>query len=301
MYQWIDDFILYLKVEKKASAHTLKNYQSDLMQGISFFSTELGIKDIDLALEDITLGLARGFLADLRSRKLAKSTISRKIVAWRSFFTYLVREDALQNNVFKGLSPLKTGHRLPSFLYVKQCFNLLSLPDTETVLGKRDRAILEVFYDLGVRVEELVSLNLERINFSRKEVRVLGKGNKERVIPLGEYAIEALDRYLKLARPELLKKDKNEQAVFLNNRGNRLSDRGVRNIVYKYLEKLNLSKGISPHSLRHSFATHLLEGGADIRIVQELLGHENLSTTQVYTHLSKEKLKDVYNKAHPKA
>ena len=300
MYHYVDGFMVYLETEKKCSLHTLESYHQDLMQGIDFFATELGKKDTQITPQDIHLGLVRSFLADLRVQGLDKTTVSRKIAAWRSFFRYLVREGIVEKNVLRGIPPLKTEHKLPKFLYIKPCFTLLALPDKSKPLGLRDKAILEVLYATGIRVGELVGLTMEQVDFAQQEVKVKGKGSKERLVPLGQYAVAALQQYCFQGRPQLLT-IASEQALFLNARGGKLTDRGVRMIVEKYVQALGWGQGITPHTLRHTFATHLLDGGADIRMVQELLGHARLSTTQMYTHLTKERLKEVYTKAHPRA
>ncbi len=300
IYAWVDAYLLYLESEKKYSECTLNSYHSDLMQGIDFFSAKLKVSDLQLSPEQISLSLVRSFLADLRLRGLAKSSIARKIAAWRSFGNYLVSKKACSVNVFRELAPLKKGRKIPQYLYRKQCSRLLELPDTQKLVGIRDKAILELLYGSGLRIGELVGLDLKDLNFIQQEVRVWGKGSKERIVPVGDYALEALQLYCQKARPQLLTPESGE-ALFLGVRGKRLAVRVARQIVYKYAQQLNLTKGISPHTLRHSFATHLLDGGADIRMVQELLGHTNLSTTQIYTHLTEEKLKLIYSKSHPRA
>jgi integrase/recombinase XerC len=300
MYHYIDNFLIYMDTEKNSSPHTIDNYYRDLMQGMDFFVTELGKQDVELQPMDINLGLVRSFLADLRARGLAKSSVSRKMAAWRSFYRYLGREGVIDKNPMLGLSPLKPDRRLPKFLYKDSCNALMDLPLREKALGLRDRALLEIIYGAGLRVSELVGLDIININMGAGELRVLGKGSKERIVPIGTYAITAVDNYLNNGRPRLSKSNSGE-AVFLNSRGTRLTDRGVRKIIDKYAALLNLEKGISPHTLRHTFATHLLDGGADLRAVQELLGHVRLATTQIYTHLTRQKLKEVYQKSHPRA
>ncbi|GBF32652.1 site-specific recombinase XerD [Desulfocucumis palustris] len=300
MYNYIDSFMAYMETEKNASAHTLENYHRDIMQGLDFFSVETGKKDMEITPADISLGLIRMFLADLRLKGLAKSSVSRKIAAWRSFFRYLGREGIIEKNPIRGLSPLKPDRKLPKFLYQDDCFRLLELPARDNPLGLRDRALMEVLYAAGLRVSELVGLDKGNMDVRDGDLKVYGKGSKERVVPLGSYAVKALLDYLNNGRPRLAAANSGE-AVFLNARGGRLTDRGVRTILNKYVTLLSLEKGVSPHTLRHTFATHLLDRGADLRAVQELLGHSRLSTTQIYTHLTRQKLKEVYQKAHPRA
>ncbi len=300
IYAWVDAYLTYLQTEKKYSECTLNSYHSDLMQGIDFFSAKLKVSDLQLKSEQISLSLVRSFLADLHLRGLAKSSIARKIAAWRSFGNYLVKKKACSVNVFRDLAPLKRSRKIPRYLYRKQCSKLLELPDSQKISGIRDKAVLELLYGSGLRIGELVALDLKDLNFMQQEVRVWGKGSKERIVPLGDYALAALRAYCQKARPQLLTPESGE-ALFLGMRGKRLAVRVAREIIYNYAKQLNLTKGISPHTLRHSFATHLLDGGADLRMVQELLGHTTLSATQIYTHLTEEKLKLIYNKAHPRA
>lgn len=300
MYHYIDIFMSYLETEKNASLYTIDNYHRDLMQGIDFFAAALGKRDLDLAPDDIDLKLFRSYLGEMRSRGLAKPSVSRKTAAWRSFFKYLCREGIALKNPLRGLSPLKPERRLPKFINKNDCRHLMEMPGPDHPLGLRDRALLEVLYSSGLRVSELVGLVLTHLDLSAGELRVTGKGDKERIVPIGSFAINALNNYLNSGRPRLAGREAGD-AVFLNCRGSRLTDRGVRKILAKYVTALSLQKGVSPHTLRHSFATHLLDGGADLRTVQELLGHSRLSTTQIYTHLTRQKLREVYQKSHPRA
>lgn len=300
MYHYLDNFITYLETEKNSSVHTIGNYQRDIMQGIDFFAAALGKRDLDLAPEDISLGLFRSYLGELRSRGLSKSSVSRKTAAWRSFYRYLCREEIVADNPLRGLSPLKPDRRLPEFLDQEDCLDLMEVPRRDSPLGLRDRALLEVLYAAGLRVSELVGLDLNNLDLSGGEIRVMGKGAKERIVPMGALAVNALNNYLNNGRHLLAGADSGK-AVFLNRRGGRLTDRGVRKIINKYVNALSIQRGVSPHTLRHSFATHLLDRGADLRSVQELLGHSRLSTTQIYTHLTRQKLKEIYQKTHPRA
>ncbi len=289
MKRYIEKFIRYIEIERNYSKHTILNYNLDLEN----FSNFLG----DKTVESVDYLVIRKYLAALKENNLNARTVSRKLSALRSFFKFLTREGYLKTNPISGVSSPKQDKHLPLFLTEEEVKRLIdaSGPNAE---GKetflRDRAILETFYSTGMRISELVGVSLHDIDFIGGIIKVLGKGRKERIVPIGEYAITAIRAYLD-------KRKKQSGALFLNKNGRRLTDRGVRGIVEKYIRIASLNKGVSPHTLRHSFATHLLNHGADLRSVQELLGHSNLSTTQIYTHLTTERLKSVYDKAHPRA
>ncbi len=299
MYYYIDSFIHYLDVERNYSTHTVFSYRRDLFHGVDFFAGALGKKDSLLSPEDLNVSLMRSYLGDLFYSGMAKSSISRRLAAWRSFYRYLGREGLVDKNPLKGLTSLKRGKKLPHFLFKDQCAALVESPGGGDPLALRDRALLETLYSSGIRVGELVGLNVENISLSGGELLVMGKGARERVAPLGRYAVEALFLYLETARPRLIRDD-GERAVFINCRGGRITDRGVRKIVKKYAGRLGMQHNVSPHTMRHTFATHMLDGGADLRVVQEILGHKNLSTTQIYTHLTRDRLKEIYLKCHPR-
>ena len=245
--------------------------------------------------------LARRYLASLVGKDYSRKTIARNIAALRSFFRYLCRVQVVDSNPFVGIRTPKLERRLPQFLDVPELDDLLKLPPA-TVLGRRDSALLELLYGAGVRVSELVGLSLQNIDLSEQYILVFGKGSKERIIPIGRLAVKAISSYLQESRPVLLRKQPEKtDALFLNHTGTPLSDRSVRRILDKYVTRLAVHKRVTPHTLRHSFATHLLDNGADLRSVQELLGHVSLKTTQVYTHVSSERLVSVYRNAHPRA
>ncbi|MCG2711943.1 MAG: tyrosine recombinase XerC [Candidatus Omnitrophica bacterium] len=290
MERYIDKFLNYLKVEKDASVHTLINYSVD-MRDLSLFLNNRDLKTVDVF--DI-----RKFLVALRQKGLKKVTISRKMACLRSFFKFLTREGHLKTNPMIGLVGPKLEKKLPLFLGEDDMVKLLETPDAADAAGLRDKAILETLYSTGIRVSELVGLSVEDIDFICGIVRVYGKGKKERLAPIGDRALRVIKNYLRKRKKGIGTSDR---AVFLNKDGRRLTDRSVRNIVEKYIKVASIRTDISPHSLRHSFATHLLNRGADLRSVQELLGHANLSTTTIYTHLSTERLKNVYDKTHPRA
>jgi tyrosine recombinase XerC len=286
MDRYIEKFMRYLDIEKNYSRHTILNYQLDLAD-FQLFLKEQTVESVDyLAL--------RKYLAVLKEKSLGSRSVARHLSTLRSFFKFLTREGYLKTNPILSLLSPKLDKHLPAFLTEEEVLRLIesSLPKDE--MGQRDRAILETVYSTGIRISELVGLNLEDVDFIGCIIKVMGKGKKERIVPIGDKAIGAIRCYLD-------SREKSGLAVFLNKRGGRITDRGVRNIVKKYIAIAGIKKGVSPHTLRHSFATHLLNRGADLRSVQELLGHANLSTTQIYTHLTTEKLKGVYDKAHPRA
>ena len=252
--------------------------------------------------DEVTHLLIREYLASLKESGLTKSTIGRKLAAIRSFFRYLCRTEIVAYNPLLGVATPRRDRLLPHFLYVHEVEQLLAAPEAATPLARRDLAILETFYATGIRLSELVGLDLGDIDFSLGYVRVFGKGAKERIVPIGRVALAACEDYLVSARPRLAARSQAAgKALFLNYQGGRLSGRSVERMLARYLDKIALGRQLSPHAIRHSFATHLLENGADLRVVQELLGHVNVSTTQIYTHLSKDRLKRVYDRAHPRA
>ncbi|MDP2939236.1 MAG: tyrosine recombinase XerC [Candidatus Omnitrophota bacterium] len=286
MQRYIEKFISYLDIEKNYSPHTILNYRVDL-QEFSVFLKETSLEKVDY------LNLRR-FLAFLKTRNLRSRTLARKLSCLRSFFRFLLREGYLKNNPTTLLSTPKLDKRLPNFLTENEVVKLVEAPPKDKISGLRDRAILETLYSTGIRVSELVGLSIDDIDFVGSVVKVFGKGRKERLAPIGEKALSAVHEYLN-------KRENESKALFLNKNGGRLTSRGIRDILEKYIKLTSLKTHVSPHTLRHSFATHLLNHGADLRSVQELLGHVNLSSTQIYTHLTTERLKIVYDKAHPRA
>ncbi|MDD5432715.1 MAG: tyrosine recombinase XerC [Candidatus Omnitrophica bacterium] len=289
MQKHIEKFIRYLEIEKNYSKHTILNYNLDLEN----FKLFVG----DLELEKIDYLALRRYLAVLKEKKLSSRTVGRRLSSLRSFFKFLVREAYLKTNPILALSSPKLDKHLPSFMTEEEVKGLIesAFPkDEKDELSLRDRAILETFYSTGIRISELAGLNQQDVDFISGIVKVLGKGRKERIVPIGETAIITIRKYLE-------KRKKQTDTLFLNKNGSRLTTRGLRDIVHKYILRAGIKQGVSPHTFRHSFATHLLNRGADLRTVQELLGHANLSTTQIYTHLTTERLKNVYDKAHPHA
>lgn len=288
----VQDFLSFLSAEKNASLHTIKNYRSDLREFLEFLEKK--------KLEDTSHLDIRSFLAVLKSKTYSRSSISRKLACIRSFFKYLTREEVLETNPAAGVSTPKRERRLPLFLDPEEVASLIEAPSKNSWDEKRDRAILETLYSSGLRVSELVGLNHEDMDFFSGLVRVRGKGKKERIVPVGQKALTAIQGYLEQRAP----KDGDpsyKRPLYINRSGGRLTDRSVRRMILKYARRIALKKGVSPHTLRHSFATHMLDRGADLRSVQELLGHQNLATTQIYTHVTTKRLKEAYDAAHPRA
>lgn len=282
----IEKYVAGLKSERNYSKHTIKNYQIDLNDLVFFLKKrEKGLLSLDRII-------AREFLYELQ-KKYSRRSLARKISACRSFFRFLIREKYIEKNAFELIKTPKLERRLPNFLYEDEINKMLVKIDTSTPNGLRNRAILELLYGAGIRVSEIVGLNLSDLDLDSEEIRVFGKGAKERIVLVGRHAIAALKAYIKSAR--------GNRALFLGARGTRLTQRSIERTIKAAAKKSGLLKKVTPHTIRHTFATHLLTRGADLRTVQELLGHTSLSTTQVYTHVTKEKLKSVYDSAHPRA
>jgi integrase/recombinase XerC len=288
MNEYMNNFIRYLEIEKGGSAHTIRAYRKDLEEFSAYTKTEP---------EKMDMLDVRGFIVDQINKGLSKITISRRLSTIRSFFKFLHREGYIQSNPAKLVSNPKVPKLLPKFLSVDDTFSLIEKPEGIGFMPARDRAILELLYSSGLRVSELVGLNIEDINTKEGLVKAKGKGKKERIVPIGMKALDAIKSYL----VERMLMKTREEAVFLNRLGTRLTDRGARRIVVKYARASAIAGQIGPHTLRHSFASHMLQGGADLRVIQELLGHASLSTTQKYTHLDITHLMDIYDKAHPLA
>ncbi|AQT68305.1 Tyrosine recombinase XerC [Anaerohalosphaera lusitana] len=323
------DFLDYLKFEKHFSDHTAKCYGADLVQygqwlkpeqessgsegtaesgewaGEGEVATATAVKPaVETSIKELTLtadtDVIRGYLAHLNQKGYSKSTTARKLATLRSFYKFLVRRNFIDSNPVTPVKTPKQEKKLPRFLEYEEVQRLLNAPSTKNWLGARDRAILEVLYSTGMRVSEIVSLNMDDVDFLGEVIHIRGKGKKERIAPIGSNALQAIQRYIEF-RNRRMQNDSNFDAkvLFANKHGKRLSVRSVRRKMDKYLIEAGLDPDISPHTLRHSFATHMLNNGADLRSVQELLGHQSLSTTQVYTHLTTTRLKEIYDKAHP--
>lgn len=292
MNKWVQNFLTFLAAERNASSHTLKNYQIDLREFFNF----LDKKD----LEEVTYLDIRSFLALLKSRSYSKSSVARKLACLRSFFKFLTRENVLKTNPAVGIATPKREKKLPLFLDPQEVTNLLEAPSKNSWEEKRDKAILETLYSSGLRVSELVGLNHEDADFISGLLRIRGKGKKERIVPIGQMAVRSIQDYLERKPPK--EADSGfKKPIYINRSGGRLTDRSIRRMILKYVKRIAINKEVSPHTLRHSFATHMLDRGADLRSVQELLGHANLSTTQIYTHVTTRRLKEAYDAAHPRA
>jgi integrase/recombinase XerC len=299
MDEALAEFLRHLALEKNASAHTVKSYREDLTQALDFFRKRLGQQDP--APDRLTTRVLRAWLAWLHEQGYAKTTVARRVSAVRSWCRFLCRQGSLAANPADGLRGPRQDKKLPHFLGVEDVLRLLDAPPADAPLGLRDRAILETLYSAGLRVSELTGLNVEDVDLTEGLATVRGKGRKERLALLGPASLSALRRWLD-ARPAVVGPlARAPEALFLNKSGTRLTSRSVGRLLEKYLKRAGLDPRTSPHTLRHSFATHLLDNGADIRSVQELLGHRSLSTTQIYTHVTTHRLQESYEKAHPRA
>lgn len=331
----VDEFLSYLKFERHFSPHTAKCYAADLAQFCAFITGQMpasGRSESGQGVGAVAGGTAgalsgaahaptavidtpsmrqkligvgaesvKAFLSHLGAQNYSKSTIARKLATLRSFYKFCLRRGYIDTHPLASIRTPKQEKRLPKFLELEQIGRLLATPDDSTLLGARDRAMLEVLFSTGVRVSELVDLNFTDVDFASQAIRIRGKGKKQRTAPIGPTAIAAIQKYLELRRADARAAQFDQEALFVNKHGQRLSTRSVRRKLDKYLVQCGLDPSISPHTLRHSFATHMLNNGADLRSVQELLGHQSLSTTQVYTHLTTPRLKQAYDDAHPRS
>ncbi len=328
-YPIVREFLEYLNYERHFSVHTVKCYSADLIQFGGYISrqehsSEAGFGktdadeapmpenqsggiiatavavDTDTRMIQSDVTVIRGYLAFLNEQNYSKATTARKLATLRSFYKFLVRRGRIGSSPVTSIRTPKQEKRLPRCLDMEQIIKLLDCPDTNTMLGARDRAIIETLYSSGLRVSELVGLNLSDVDFLGEILHIRGKGKKERLSPIGSSALQAIQRYLTFRDSDRRKETFDQQALFINKHGQRLSTRSVRRKLDKYLLQAGLDPRISPHTLRHSFATHMLNNGADLRVVQELLGHQSLSTTQIYTHLTTDRMKKEYDNSHPR-
>jgi len=288
----INNFLNYIRLQRGDSPHTIRAYKRDLEEFFQFANVE------PAKVEPVTI---RGFVSEQILQGKSKTTVARKLSTLRSFFSYLYSEGIIEINPARVVGSVKTKRALPKFLTVDDAFKLVEAPEEDKFTTQRDRAILELFYSSGIRVSELCGLNMDDLDLKEGLIKVRGKGNKERIVPVGQKAKEALKKYLAVRQILRIKKKfvQEESPLFINNRGRRISTRQVRRIVEKYAKSIGILEKIGPHTLRHTFASHLLMEGADLRVIQELLGHASLSTTQIYTHVDLKHLMDVYDKAHP--
>lgn len=294
MERHVTEYLHHLKVQRNLSEHTINAYERDMQMFDQF------VQDLwELDLLQVDHHVIRDYLAYLHRRGLSRSSVCRQLAAIRGFYNHLVRHKHLESNPAAAIKLPKKGKFLPQTLSVDEMDALLSSFETDTPLGLRNKAIFELLYATGIRLSELVGLDVNQIQNKLEFIRVYGKGRKERIVPVGEYARIAVAEYVQFGRLQLC--DSDQSALFVNHHGKRLTSRGVQYLLERQIRKVSLEKHISPHSIRHSFATHLLNFGADLRSVQELLGHVNLSTTQIYTKVSQSRLKSVYDNFHPRA
>jgi integrase/recombinase XerD len=296
MQDFIGEFINYLSVERGLASNTLESYGRDLRQ----YSTYLRATAQLMSLQDASRATIISYLLLMEKQGRAPATIARRLAALKSFYQFLVRENVVERDPTANLESPKLDRKLPKVLTVREVEMLLRQPKAGTVGGLRDKAMLEVLYATGIRVSELISLTTPDVNLEMGYVRCFGKGSKERLVPTGTIACQAVADYLARGRPKLVK-DPGERSLFVNHHGRRMTRQGFWKIMKKYAAEAGIKKSITPHTLRHSFATHLLENGADVRAVQEMLGHADISTTQVYTHVNRGRLRDVYKNSHPRA
>lgn len=296
MYKSVQEFLEYIIKQKNYSNNTSKNYKIDILEFGSYLDKE-GINYLDVDYDFI-----KGYLMELYNRKLSRNSVARKLSSLRSFYKYLFNNNLIKTNPFKYVSTPKKEKRLPKYLGVEELEIIFNTPNVNTPLGQRDKLILEILYATGIRVGELVNIKLSDIDFYRKEIRVLGKGNKERIDPFGDYCLDAINLFLEDGRKKILNKHHTTcEYLIINEQGKKITTRGVEKLIDNIVKQASLKKHVSPHMLRHTFATHLLNEGCDIRTVQELLGHESLESTQIYTHVSNERLRAVYLKCHPRS
>jgi len=295
MEQLVDTYLLHLRVERGLAQNTLDSYRRDLSKFVGFLRRQ-GV----FGLEQVDRQEIMAFMEDLHKKGRAAATISRNLAAIRSFYGFLSQENLVNQNPSTELDSPKIPKRLPNILSVSQVSKLMEQPDGKDAGGLRDKAMLELLYATGIRVSELVDLNIPDVNLDMGFLRCIGKGSKERIVPMGKSAIQSINTYLERGRGKLIR-DPQEQAVFVNIHGRRLTRQGFWKILKKYVRQAGISGEITPHTLRHSFATHLLENGADLRAVQEMLGHSDISTTQIYTQVTANRLRDVYQQFHPRA
>lgn len=310
----IRDFLAFLRYNRNLSPHTLRAYDTDLTQCLAHLAARDGLKPSEVAVSRFDADGVRGFMAELHDRGNSRASAGRRLAALRTFARYLLREELIVLDPTALVGAPRKEQTLPAHLATGEMDQLLAAPDVSTPAGRRDRAILELFYASGLRLSELVDLDLEDVNLSSRVVRVRGKGGKERLVPFGKSAAAAIRAMLgdhrSTSNVELRTSNRGNRpspharrrlAIFLNLRGGRLTTRSVDRVVRRYVREAAIAQGISPHALRHTFATHLLQAGADLRVIQELLGHSRLGTTQRYTHLDVGRIMDVYKRAHPRA
>ncbi|MGQ9797905.1 MAG: site-specific tyrosine recombinase XerD [Ignavibacterium sp.] len=295
MESFLKEYLATLKIEKNLSENTINSYKSDLTSFLNFI-TQSGIDD----LSDIKTTHITSFFKLLKDAGLNETSAARYFSSLKGFFKYLYKNEYIKSNPIERISPPKISRKLPEVLNVREINLILEQPNVKDTIGLRDKAILELFYACGTRISELINIKVNDLFLSEEVIRVFGKGSKERLIPIGSSAIKWIIEYLKKSRPLLVKNIKSENYLFLNQRGTKFSRMGIWKIVKQYVKQAGIEKNVHPHTFRHSFATHLIEGGADLRAVQEMLGHSDISTTQIYTHIDMDYIKLVHKKFHPR-
>jgi integrase/recombinase XerD len=295
MEMFLKEYLAHIKLEKNLSQNTVSSYKNDISAFISFLKNS-GIDDPSNVSSD-SIG---GFFKTLKELGLSGSSSARYFSSLKGFFLYLLKNKYIVKNPIEKITAPRISKKLPGVLDINEVDKILSTPKVDDKLGLRDKAMLELFYACGTRVSELINLKVNDLFFDNEIIRVFGKGSKERLIPIGTSAIRWIGEYLKKSRPLLMKKSKSENILFLNSRGSKLSRMGVWKIIDRYVKEAGIEKDVHPHTFRHSFATHLLEGGADLRAVQEMLGHADISTTQIYTHIDRDYIKQVHKQYHPR-
>ncbi len=295
MEAFLEKFTLHLGTERNLSPYTVRNYSTDVL-GFLDFLRRTGVP----SLEEVSATHVRQYLGELLDSGIVRASVARKLSALRSFFRFLNNEGLIHDDPLSKISGPKRERRLPDFLTANEIRTLIEAPDISTPYGLRDRALLELLYASGLRLSEIVSLDTNQVDVATRQIRVRGKGSKERMVLMGTPAAAALEAYLKTGRPKLLGNRKTK-ALFLNRYGERIAERRIQYLLKAYAQQVGLSERVHPHTLRHTFATHMLDGGADLRVVQELLGHANLSSTQVYTHVTKGQMRRRYLEAHPRS
>lgn len=295
MEEFLKEYLVHLKLEKNLSVNTISSYRNDLTAFLSFLKDKNIIDPSEVNPEHIS-----SFFKLLNELGLSGTSSARYFSSLKGFFLFLIKNKYILKNPIEKISAPKLSKKLPSVLDISEVEKILSQPDISDKFGLRDKAMLELFYACGTRVSELINLKISDLFFSDEIIRVFGKGSKERLIPIGSSAIKWINDYLKLSRPLLMKKSKSENYLFLNTRSSKLSRMGVWKIIDRYVKEAGIEKEVHPHTFRHSFATHLLEGGADLRAVQEMLGHADISTTQIYTHIDRDYIKQVHKQYHPR-
>ncbi len=293
--QFVKEYLLLLKLEKNLSDNSVNSYGSDIRKFLDY-AEQTGIKD----LNEVKTSLISEFLSSLQKQGIKRSTTARYISSLRGFFNFLFNQKYITENPAESLESVKLDRKLPVVLTVAEIEKIFEQPDTTDKYGIRDRALLEVLYSSGLRVSEAASLKINDIYFEEEVVRIFGKGSKERIVPIGSSALKWVRKYLLESRPLFEKRGVSEGILFLNRNGKKLSRMGIWKIIDRYVKMAEIQKAVHPHTFRHSFATHLVEGGADLRAVQEMLGHEDISTTQIYTHIDREYIKQVHKDFHPR-